>query len=284
MKKAISLAVAAFVATMALGLSAFAAGDPTATLQSKDIFADTTTVSLELTVANLPATGVTTITIAIPEFPAGVVLTAFESATIANFGCMTAGNELDEEPYKMSWNSGNGDAVMLADGTVLATLTFSIAGPLEVGDVITISIESVEDGNVDGDELDPGPFDFEVVDGVLTVIKTPLEELKDILEDLLENGDLDEETAGRVQDILDALDDASEDAIEELLEIARGLDGSISEEDLSAMEEILANEEGGEEGGEGEGSTSTGETSMIAAAIATVAIAGATIVALKKRR
>ena len=289
MKKAISLALAALIATMALGLSAFAApGDPTATLESKEINTTTTEVVLNLSVADYPSA--TTVTVVIPSLPAGVTLTKFEDKH-TGLGIQTGGNALNI-PYRMSWNTGNGNAYTV-DG-VIATLTFSIAGPLAVGDTIEIEIADEVDGNVDGDLEN---FTIDPVKAVLTVVPTPLEEIIEIIEGLIDQGDLTEEQEGEFGDILDELGDLSDGKLDSILEVLKDIDGDTDMDDvIEAIWEIINGPEVSEDistpdGSSTDGGTSTpvgptptGEMNMVAAAIATVAIAGAAIVALKKRK
>jgi hypothetical protein len=295
MKKAISLALAALIATVALGITAFAAGEPTMTLESKNITKDTTTVTLNLTVSNYPVT--TNMGCVIESLPTGVTFTKLVDKTAATFTCFSDTNDTSIIPFTMAWNGGANGA---DPNGVIAELTFAIAGPLEVGDEIKIAIAGEEDLNVDANEAGPENIeDIVFAEATLKVVLSPeeqlaqdKEDLKAQIEDLIENGDLDAETIDRLNDILDQIDDASRDQIDALLDIFADVNGEITEDQLAAAEKALkATEESSEVSGEETPSTPdqiiippTGETAIIAAAVATVALAGAAIVALKKRK
>ena len=307
MKKAITLALAALIATMALGLTAFAAGE-TATLESKSIASDATSVTIAYSLAGLPAVGVTTLSVEIPTFPTGFTLTAVENKSTTPDLLYRTGdvafNPLTA-PYRMNWSSGSGEAVMGAGG-VMALVTFAIApGTLTAGQTIEIPLVAIEfrDGTEETVKFVP-----EVTSATLTVTKTQAEidadnkkAVEDKIDELLAIEDLDEDTTKALEDLKAELEDATSDQLADLADLFADVDADqITPEDLATLVEeaqkVFAEAEpsssddgsssnaGGESSTNGGGSTNTGETTMIAAAIATVAIAGAAIVALKKRK
>jgi|GEM_PF-2626571 len=302
MKKAITLALAALIATMALGLTAFAAG-PTVTLESKTITSDTKEVTLILSIADAPPTSA--LSVDLLALPAGFTLTKIEDkVTATGFGIQTDDQPLTTVPYPMGWIHGKGSSVDI-NGALIA-LTFTIAeGTLVADTPITISIASVEGMSWINatDELE-----YETVNATLTVTKTQAEidaenkaAVEEKIDELLAIEDLDEDTKKALEDLKAGLEDANSDQLADLADLFADVDADqITPEDLATLVEeaqkVLAEADpgssddgsssnaGGESSTNGGGSTNTGETTMIAAAIATVAIAGAAIVALKKRK
>jgi hypothetical protein len=178
---------------------------------------------------------------------------------------------------------------------------------LVAGTPITISIEATEDGTFET-AADMVALDFETVNATITVTKTQAEidadnkkAVEDKIDELLAIDDLDEDTTKALEDLKAGLEDANSDQLADLADLFADVDAdTITPEDLATLVEdaqkALAEEESSsseeESSSKVDDGTSTpdselpptGETTMIAAAIATVAIAGAAIVALKKRK